>query len=249
MSVGAAVSDLPADLQQVLGDFVAAARDAFGDELHSVVLYGSAAEGALRATSDVNVLVVLDAFDQTRADRIRDAFLTAHAAIRLTAMFVLREELPAAAKAFAQKFADIVRRHRVLHGADPFASLTIPRAALVARLDQVLLNLTLRLRALYVERSAHPEQLAGVVAQVAAPLRTCAASLAELEGQRAASPKEALAAFVRGLGEPGWDAILHQVSTARETRTLPPDVAADTVMRLIELARRMRARAATLASA
>ena len=247
MAVADAVRDLPADIQRVLGEFVAAARDAFGDTLVSVVLYGSAAEGALRPTSDINVLVVLRTFDQARADRVRDAFLTAHAAIRLTAMFVLQEEIPAAAKAFAQKFADIARRHRVLHGDDPFVGLAIPRAALVARLDQVLLNLTLRLRALYVERSVYPEQLAGVVAQVTAPLRTSAASLAELEGKRVGSPKAALAEFVRGLDEPGWDAVLSRLSAARESRTLPPDVAADTVMRLIELARRLRARAVTLA--
>ena len=103
------------------------------------------------------------------------------------------------------------------------------------------------LRALYVERSAYPEQLAGVVAQVAAPLRTSAASLAELEGKRVGSPKEALADFVRGLGEPGWDVVLSRLSAARETRTLPPEAAAETVMRLIELTRRMRARAVALA--
>jgi predicted nucleotidyltransferase len=50
-----------------IDEFVAAARDAFGDQLVSVVLYGSAAEGALRATSDVNVLVVLRASAHKRA--------------------------------------------------------------------------------------------------------------------------------------------------------------------------------------
>ena len=47
---------LPGDVARVLDDFVAAVRDAFGDQLESAVLYGSGAEGALRATSDVNVV-------------------------------------------------------------------------------------------------------------------------------------------------------------------------------------------------
>src|SRR5206468_2852875 len=42
----------PEVVARVLDDFVAAARDAFADDLVAIVLFGSAAEGALRATSD-----------------------------------------------------------------------------------------------------------------------------------------------------------------------------------------------------
>src|SRR2546427_11219458 len=101
--------DLPAEVARALDDFVAAAREAFGDALESVVLFGSAAEGALRATSDVNVILVLTAFERARADRVREAFRAAHAAIDLRAMFLLRDEIAAAAEAFAQKFGDIRR--------------------------------------------------------------------------------------------------------------------------------------------
>jgi hypothetical protein len=65
-------------------------------------------------------------------------------------MFLLATEVPAAMEAFAAKFADVLRRRRVLFGDDPFAGRTIPRAAEIARLRQVLLNLILRLRAAYV---------------------------------------------------------------------------------------------------
>jgi hypothetical protein len=49
-----ALANLPPRVQEVLRDFVEAARGAFGPDLRAVVLYGSAAEGRLRATSDVN---------------------------------------------------------------------------------------------------------------------------------------------------------------------------------------------------
>src|SRR2546428_84425 len=150
-----ALRDLPDVVARVLDAFVAAAREAFGDDLVSVVLFGSAAEGALRATSDVNLIVILRAFDRARADAVRDAARVAHAAAGLRAMFLLREEVEQAAAAFAQKFADVRRRHRVLWGEDPFARLAVPRAALVARTNQVLLNLVLRLRAQYVIEERH----------------------------------------------------------------------------------------------
>jgi hypothetical protein len=37
--------ELPAEITRVLDDLVTAAREAFGDRLHSVVLFGSAAHG------------------------------------------------------------------------------------------------------------------------------------------------------------------------------------------------------------
>ena len=40
--------DLPEVVRHVLGECVTAARDALGDNLRSIVLYGSAAEGRLR---------------------------------------------------------------------------------------------------------------------------------------------------------------------------------------------------------
>jgi hypothetical protein len=233
--------DLPEDVASGLADVVSAA-ESFGDDLVSVVLYGSAAEGALRPTSDVNVVFVLRAFDRIKGDRFRGQLQVAQAAIQLSAMFLLADELDAAARAFAQKFADIQRRHRVLYGEDPLRSLTIPRPALVGRLDQVLLNITLRLRALYLERGRFAEQLSGLIAQMSGPIRTCAASLLELEGRPARSPKR----FVESLGEPDWEDVLTALSQARETRSLPSGVPADVVMRLIELTARMRQRVLAL---
>jgi predicted nucleotidyltransferase len=241
-----AAAGLPGDITRALDDFVAAAREAFGDQLEAVVLYGSAAERALRATSDLNVIVVLREFERARADRLREAIAVAHAAVRLEAMFLLVEEIAAVGEAFAQKFDDVRRRRRVLWGADPFTGLAPSRAALRGRVNQVLLNLTLRLRAAYVERSLREEQLVRVVAEAAAPLRTAAASLLELEGRTPESAKAALRELAGPVLGAGAESVLARVSEARETRTLPPDVAGETLLALIELARGLRARLSSL---
>ena len=149
--MAAAPASTPAErTDRVLAELVTAARDALGDTLEAIVLYGSAVERRLRPSSDVNVLFVLARFEPARIDALRDSVRLAQAAIRLAPMFLLRDEIPHASAAFAVKFADIVRRHRVLSGLDPFADLVIPRERMIARLTQVLLNLRLRLRAAYV---------------------------------------------------------------------------------------------------
>lgn len=235
------VQDLPDAVRKVLDDLLASARAALGDRLRSVILYGSAAEGRLRPTSDVNLLFVLARFDDG-IDALREPFRVARAAANVNAMFILEAELPHAAEAFAQKFADIERRHVVLFGDD--VHFAIPRAALVRRLRQVLLNLTLRLRDAYVERSLREEQCAQTVAEAAAPLRTSAASILELEGGGALPPKEALAAMAGELGT--FAGLLPHLSEAREHRALPAGEGAAILFSTMELARALHERALRL---
>jgi hypothetical protein len=107
---------------------------------------------------------VLHRFEAARVDGLRDAVRVAQAAIRLAPMIPLRDEFPHAASAFAVKFSDIARRHRVLYGDDPFANLAIPRERLLARLLQVLLNLRLRLLSTYATRTFDESLSAGAAA-------------------------------------------------------------------------------------
>ena len=239
--------EVPDDVRRAVDGLVEAAQTAFGPDLRSVILYGSAAEGRLRATSDVNLLYVLRRFDVSTANAFREPFRFAHAAANTTAMFVLDAELADAGEAFAQKFADISRRHVVLYGDDVVSTLEIPRDALVRRLRQVLLNLTIRLREIYIERSLRDEQSALAVAEVAGPLRTSAAAILELEGRGAAAPKEALELVVRELGRPDLEALLPHISEARERRALPPGRAAEILFATLELARALHERALAIA--
>ncbi|HEX9002758.1 MAG TPA: nucleotidyltransferase domain-containing protein [Blastocatellia bacterium] len=239
---------LPANVTRVLTDFTSAAEQAFGADLRAIVLYGSAAEGRLRATSDVNLLLVLSRFEQANAARLSEPMRVGQTAINLTVMFLLESEIAAAAEAFAVKFADILQRRQVLYGADPFVNLVISRAAELGRLKQSLLNLTLRWREAFVARGLREEQLAAVIAEAAGPLRACAAALLALEGTPAASPKKALEQVAATLPNAGVDetALLGRITEARQTRLLPPGVAGTTLFQLIELAQAMQARAASL---
>ena len=234
---------LPEPVSQALGLFVDAARAAFGENLRSLILFGSAAEGKLRATSDVNVLIVLRALERKQLDDIRQPLRTAQAAIDLQAMFVLESELAAAADAFANKFEDIRRRHVVLAGDDVVNTLTISREALLRRVRQVLLNLTLRLRDSYAEQSLREEQAAAVIADTAGPLRAAAASILELEGRPASDPKSALAALVAGSE---FANVLPNISEARERKLLEPGTAPGVLFDLGRLAQWMHQRASGL---
>ena len=110
-----------------------------------------------------------------------------------------------------------------------------------------MLNLILRLRESYIARGLREEQLVATIADAAGPLRSCAATLLDLEGVSVASPKQALEQIALSLpdAERRGDE-LQLISEARESRSLPPGTAAPALFHLIELARLMWARASTL---
>lgn len=237
-----AKTELSPQVETLLASLTEAARRCFVDELLGIVLFGSGAEGRLRATSDLNLLFILKRFDQSRVDAFREPWRMACVAGRASAMFVLESELPAAAEAFAVKFDDIGRRRRVLFGPDLIAGLAASRSAKIQRLRQVLMNFSLRLRERYTTLSLREEQLAVVIADAAAPLRSAAATLLELEGHPISSPKEALERVADSLEGTGWAQVLEIMTTARLSRSLPAGEAGPAVFRLMELAEAMRTR-------
>jgi predicted nucleotidyltransferase len=239
----ARLDGLPANVATVLSDFAGKARDVLADDLVSVVLFGSAAEGRLKATSDVNLILVLRTFDPEKLGQLGDQLLAADAAIQLRVMFLLESEIPAAVECFAQKFADILRRHRVIFGKEVFAATQVPRAPEIFRLRQILLNLTLRLREAYVSRGQHAEQVVRVLTEALGPLRASAGTLLELEGAPNSDSDAALKAVAASFGAEG-EAAAADLVAAHEGRAVADPQRA--LVRTIDLVTRIAARTAQL---
>ena len=230
---------LPAAVIEWLQRTVSALTEAFGPDLDSLVLFGSAAEGRMRASSDVNLLVVVHELRAANLDRVSLALQNARAAVELNAMFIRRSELALAADSFAVKFEDILHRRRVILGADPLAGLSVTHDDLKRQVRQLLLNITLRLRTQYALYRDREEVLVEVIADNAAPLRRCAQAILELRAESCASPKECLERLAAELGG-GFEADLRALTVARSELSLPPDEAAGLLMRLASLAEAMQ---------
>ena len=241
-------TDLPETVRKVLSEVTTALVSSLDADLRSLVLYGSAAEGRMRSTSDVNLVAVLSIFDAAKIDGVRESLRLAHSTLRLEVMFLLESEIDAAAEAFAVKFEDIGRRRRVLFGADPFANLRASRLSRILRLRQMLLNLVLHLRRAYVLKSLREEQCVAEVADAAGPLRAAASTLLDLSNSAdgtGLSPKAALERVANGL-DPAFTPTLARMSEAREKGSLAAGGAASTLIDIIRLADAMRARAESL---
>jgi len=64
-------TNVPERYDRLLGDFVSALQQSFGENLVSVVLYGSVARGGARKDSDVDVCLVFKSLPKCRHERTR----------------------------------------------------------------------------------------------------------------------------------------------------------------------------------
>src|SRR3569832_831084 len=86
--------DLPPTVTTILQEFIATLAATM--TLESVILFGSAAEGRLRSTSDVNLLVIAGDWTLEQLDAVRLRLRSGRAAAGLTVMFLKRAEVAAA---------------------------------------------------------------------------------------------------------------------------------------------------------
>jgi predicted nucleotidyltransferase len=124
-----------------------------GDELYSCCLYGSVVRGDAREdVSDINLLIIL-----------RNSDVTTHAAVgraiganpRIDPFVLGLTGLERSVRAFAAKFASIKRYYRVLHGADPLATIDISPDLERFLCEQAFRNLRLRLARAFITRQQH----------------------------------------------------------------------------------------------
>ena len=132
--------------KMTLDDLVTQLRGAFGDELRAVVLYGSAASGEhVPKKSDYNVLVLVDSL---AAEKLAGASAAARAwteAGNPAPLTLTMAEWTSSADIFPMEYADVLERHKVLHGALP-ADITVDPAHLRLELEHEAMGTLLQLR-------------------------------------------------------------------------------------------------------
>jgi hypothetical protein len=130
-----------------LDDLVTQLRSAYGAHLSAVVLYGSAAAGEhIPKQSDYNVLLLLDAVDWSSLAAASAVARAWNDAGNPPPMTMTVDEWRRSADVFPMEYADILERHRVLHGTLPTDGITVARENLRLQLEQQVMGKLLQLR-------------------------------------------------------------------------------------------------------
>jgi predicted nucleotidyltransferase len=129
----------------------------------SAVLYGSAARGDYReGSSDVNLLVILDAIDVDILARLRPALLVWRDVHEAAPLLMTRAEWRRAVDVFPIEVTDIQHAYEVLQGPDPVEGLAVEPHLLRLALEGELRGKLLRLRQAYAAEADNPAALGGI---------------------------------------------------------------------------------------
>ena len=122
-------------------------RRAYGPELRSVVLYGSAVAGEhIPKRSDYNVLVLVDALSLDRLSAAASVARAWGAGGNPAPMTLTMSEWRGSADIFAMEYADILERHKILYGDSPFDGIRVDPRDLRLQLEHEAMGKLLRLR-------------------------------------------------------------------------------------------------------
>ncbi len=209
-----------------LDDLVAQLRAAYGADLSTVVLYGSAAAGEhIPKQSDYNVLLLLE--------RVEPRALAAASAVARAwneagnppPMTMTVEEWRESSDIFPMEYADILERHRVLYGTSPFDGIMVLRENLRLQLEQQVMGKLLQLRQGALLAGTEGRRQVDLISASLSTMMVLFRSVLRLHGERPPGDNAALAQRVATLA--GFDAtpFLRAIRHVRsETRMTGDDV-------------------------
>src|SRR5882762_727929 len=194
-------------------------RSAYGENLASIVLYGSVAAGDhIELRSDHNLLIVLQRI--ALAD-LRLSQTTMRDWLSLgqpMPVYFTVEELKRAADVFPIEFLQMEQARKVLFGFDPFEFVDVSSANLRHQTEYELRTELIQLRRLYIPASISVEKLSALMSDSLASFAALFRAVLLLHGQEPpVSKPESVRATVRllGLDESSFDTILELRSKSK----------------------------------
>ncbi|HEY3175201.1 MAG TPA: nucleotidyltransferase domain-containing protein [Candidatus Polarisedimenticolia bacterium] len=163
-------------------------REAFGEDLLSVVLYGSAARSDHQGSgSDLNIVVVLRDIGLESLERGTRPTRAWEAKGNRPLLFFSPEWISRSCDVFPLEFLDIVAWHRVIHGPDPFAGLVVSSENLRLQCESEIKTKLIHLRTGYIAFHEDAGQLARLMAASFAPIVTLCRGVLRLAGREVPS--------------------------------------------------------------
>jgi predicted nucleotidyltransferase len=139
-------------------EFVKRARAAAGENLESIILYGSAAAGNFDPEfSDINLFWVLRDTSLARLAELKPAAAWWHGQKQPAPLIMTRAELESTTDVFTIELLDMKRHHRVLFGDDVLQGIEIPMKLHRVQVEYELREklVLLRRRALLASKEDH----------------------------------------------------------------------------------------------
>ncbi|OFV96896.1 MAG: hypothetical protein A3H28_11005 [Acidobacteria bacterium RIFCSPLOWO2_02_FULL_61_28] len=177
-------------MEKLLNELVQRLQEAYGGDLVSVVLYGSAASGDQQGKfSDLNVICVLNQVgvaELRKGDKAMQWWIKQK---QPAPLMLSAEEVREAQDVFPIESLDIHQSHRVLYGEEMFARISVERTSHRLQVEHELRSTLLRLRQRYLSAHSSDKDVVQLMAKSLATVATLARHALILAGLDAPAKK------------------------------------------------------------
>jgi predicted nucleotidyltransferase len=171
-------------VENIAAKFTERIRQIFGDDLVSVILYGSSMTGDYHPKkSDVNFLVVLTPDGIGKIRKVQPAVNEWKRNRILFPLFMTREYIADSQDSFPVEFFNMQQAYRVLAGEDVLAGLKIRKSDLRLQCERELKGKLLHLRQEYVFTKGNPKAIRTLIGQSIVTFSSLFRALLFLDGR------------------------------------------------------------------
>jgi predicted nucleotidyltransferase len=226
-------------METKLAELVRRLKDASGDDLKAVVLYGSAVTGEfLSKFSDLNILCILEHTGYAQLERLYPVVRWWTRQGHPAPLVFTFDELRRSADVFAIELVDIKLHHRMLLGEDFFDQFEVPLRLHALQLERELRTNWIRLRETVL--GAPPKRKARLAIMLSSVSTFCTLfrhALWALEGQMPATKREAVdgVAALTGSNPAAFHAILELREGKRKSYRIDSEETLRTYLELVEV--------------
>lgn len=184
---------LPAEARRLLAPYLAEMLAIHGDNLVSILVYGSAARGDyLPGRSDINLLFVFQDITLPTLKQSLRAVARGRRQRIAAPLFLTREYMEQSSDVFPIEFLEFAAGRLAVHGPDPFDDLRLEQENLRLECEEQLKGQLVRLRQSYLETGLRARNLDTLLKQSLNALFPVFRALYRLAGQPVPADKEAV---------------------------------------------------------
>lgn len=168
---------LPQEVKVYIQKLNDSLKKAAGENLASVIVYGSIARNRYRPRkSDINLMLLLKDVSKSELDKVADILHEGRNRFAVHPMIMTPSEINRSADVFPVKFLHIKNHHILIHGENVFEDLNVKSDHVRIRLEQELRNISIRLRNRYInlhkDKSSSQNMIAHLMPSMAVMLET-----------------------------------------------------------------------------
>ncbi len=154
----------PKEPKEVFPEIISDCRELFGDDLISIILYGSAAEGHYRpGKSDINFLIVLTDNGIDHLDRAFGKIRKWRRKRVATPLFLTEGYILSSVDVYPIEYLNFQRHHQVIYGKDVLEGLVVERKMLRLQCEREVKGKLLLLRRTFLETEGKARALREVI--------------------------------------------------------------------------------------